>query len=274
MVIRPTPMPAEVTNFLYVLFGDYEPFYAEAAYSIGTLRRHMDPASSRILVFTDNPERIRSWPVTGVSIAEEVNAMKGASGFNFRVKLCCILKCLEDYPGDTVYLDSDTFFKKSPDTWKARWKSDCALMHRRDSLALDDSPFKGLQLRLPDGRDYRYGPESCMFNGGVIGLHRADVAIIKTALVLCDAHLQRAGKHHICEQLAISEALRISGRKILETDDVITHYYRNSAKKYMRHQISRHITRQGREPWDFNRAIPYSYLRVQWLKLLPPSAPK
>jgi hypothetical protein len=259
-------MPDERTNFIYILFGGHEPFYAEAAYSIGTLRRWVKPEDSRIIVFTDDPDKIRSWPVTSVSIAGQIGEMMGEFGFNFRVKLCCILQSLETYSGGTVYLDSDTFFKRSPDALKARLQDGSLLMHRWDSLALDDSPFKGLGLRLPDGSDYHYGPDACVFNSGVVGLRHADAAIIKTALILCDAQLRRAGKHHICEQLAISEAFRISGRKIAETEDEIAHYYRNSAKKYMRHQISLSATRQNREPWDLERPIPYSYARVQWFK--------
>ncbi|MDR3456739.1 MAG: hypothetical protein P4N60_04795 [Verrucomicrobiae bacterium] len=259
-------MPDEITNFIYVLFGDVERFYIEAAYSISTLRRRLNPQNSRIIVFTDHPEKIRSWPVTGVSIAGQIGEMQGVYGYNLRVKLGCLLQSLETYPGNTVFVDSDTFFKKSPDALKARWQDGCVLIHRLDSLALEKSPYKGLQLRLPDGLDYKYGPESCMFNSGVIGLRPADVAIVKNALVICDAQLQRAGKSHICEQLAISEAIRISGRKITETDDVIAHYYRSSAKKYMQHQISRTAARQRREPWALEQPVPYSYLRVQGLK--------
>ena len=260
-------MPGETTNFIYVLYGDNEAFYAEAAYSIGTLRRQLNPADSRVMVFTDHPEKIRSWPVTCVSIAGQLGEMHGMFGFHHRAKLCCILQCLETHPGNTIFLDSDTFFKKSPDGLKARLKDGCVLLHHRESMTPDELPFKDLQLRLPDGSDYRYGPESCMFNSGVIGLRQADVEIVKNALLICDAQLQRAGKSHICEQLAISEACRISGRKILETDDVIAHYYRTSARKYMRHHIARCATRQGREPWDFERPIPCSYSRVQWFKL-------
>jgi len=260
-------MPDEITNFMYVVFGDGETFYAEAAYSIGTLRRLVDPPTARIIVFTDRPGKTRSWPVTTVSIAGQIKEMMGASGFVHRVKLCCILQCLETYPGKTMFIDSDTFFKKSPVELKARWKPDCVFMHRRDSLALDKSPFKSLHVQLPNGQNYRYGVESCMFNAGVIGVRQTDVEIVKIALVICDAQLQRAGKSHICEQLAVSEAFRISGRKILETDDVIVHYYRSNAKKYMQRQISRSASRSGREPWDFEKPIPYSYFRVQWFKM-------
>jgi hypothetical protein len=258
----------ETTNYVYHLYGNEEVFLAEASYSIGTLLKRINPGNSRVIVFTDQPARVRSLPVICESIAGQINEMKGPFGFGFRVKLCSILKCAESYPGNIIYLDCDTIVKGSIHEMAARLGNGRAFMYRQERLAGRFPQFEGFQMQLPNGVKYKYGAESCMFNAGVIGIHHDDAKILKTALALCDALLLEGRQNHVCEQFAVSEALRISGLKILEADKVVAHYYRGSAKRYMHHQLRRFATRTGNELWNLDRPIPYSYSRVQLFKLM------
>lgn len=258
----------ETTNYVYHLYGDEEIFLAEASYSIGTLLKRINPGNSRVIIFTDQPARVRSLPVICESIAGQINEMKGPFGYGFRVKLCTILKCAESFPGNIVYLDCDTIVKGPIQEMAAKLGKGHAFMYRQERLAGRYPQFEGFQTQLPNGLKYKYGAESCMFNAGVIGIHRDDANILKTALTICDALLQEGRKSGVCEQLAVSEALRISGLKILEAYKAVAHYYRGSAKRYMHHQLRRFADRTGKELWNFDRPIPYSYPRVQWFKLM------
>jgi hypothetical protein len=140
------------------------------------------------------------------------------------------------------------------------------MMCLQEKLAGRFPTFEGFQTRLPDGTLYSYGPESWMFNAGVIGIHREDAKYLKNALNICDDLLLQGRRNHVCEQFAVSEALRIAGLKILEAREWIHHYYRSSAKQYMHDHFPDYAAHLKKELWDFDRPLPYSYPRVQWHK--------
>ena len=86
-----------MTNYIYLLYGTGNDCYIEAAYSIGTLRKRIDADTARIIVFTDQPERVKDWPVVCESIVGQLPVMFGKASFSHRAKLCAILKCLEKF---------------------------------------------------------------------------------------------------------------------------------------------------------------------------------
>ncbi|MGN6554919.1 MAG: hypothetical protein ACTHLW_14525 [Verrucomicrobiota bacterium] len=256
---------APFTNYVYHLYGNDEIFLKEASYSISTLFRRIDPKTSRIVLFTDHPERATSLPVTCVSIADEIPAMRGQSNYCYRVKLCCILKCTQEFPGNVVYLDCDTIVARSPESLAARLQPGQGLMYLREKLQGRFHQFEGFQMRLPDGRQYRYDADSWMFNAGVVGFHSQNAGVINDALRICDELLSQKRLNHVCEQFAVSEAFRLAGINLLESHPVITHYYRSSAKRYMHHRLARVKQKPG-EHWNLNQRIAYSYPRVQLFK--------
>jgi hypothetical protein len=262
------PAANQLTNYVYHLYGDEEVFLAEASYSIGTLRKRTDPNKTRIIMFTDRPARVRSLPVICESIADDINEMRGPAGYGYRVKLCCILKCAEQFPGNIVYLDCDTIVTGPIHEVAVNLGNSRALMYKRERLAGRFPQFEGFHTRLPGNVPYRFGPESWMFNAGVIGIHPENAPILKNALAICDALLLEGRQNHVCEQFAVSEAFRLAGLKILEAHKVVAHYYRGSAKRYMHHEIPRFAARIKKELWSFDRPIPYSYPRVQLFKLM------
>jgi hypothetical protein len=254
-----------MTNYIYLLYGPGEGCFLEAAYSIGTLMKRFDSASSRIIVFTDQPEKIKDWPVVCESIAGELETMRGKTDFSHRTKLCVILKCFEKYPGNVIFLDSDTFAHKNIATLAHRLSPGTALMHVYESR----NPFpdlSGFQAPLTHQVFYRYSPDSSMYNSGVIGLHREDGALVGRALELCDALLDFGFRKHTTEQFSISEVLRIFNFRVLAARSSVTHYV--SHKPYMRKKISEMIRHTGRPPWTFEHLIPYSRLKLYWLKKL------
>ena len=253
----------DMTNYIYLLYGAGDDCYIEAAYSVGTLLKRLDPVSSRIIVFTDQPERVKDWPVECDSIAGQLETMRGKANFSHRAKLCVILKCLEKYPGNVIYLDSDTSVRKNIGKLAARLCPGTAILHRFESRN-PEIGLSGFQTMLADGISYRFTPDSQMYNAGVIGLHRDNRKIVSLALELCDALLDFGSRRHTVEQFAISEALRISSINILEARGVVTHFLQH--KYYMRKKIGEMILKTGQEPWQFERPIPYSRWKVYWFR--------
>ena len=255
---------APVTNYVYLAFGKDDRFYLEASYSIGTLLKQIDPRTARVIVFTDNPERVQSWPVICESIADDLEAMKGKTGFSFRVKICAILKCFDLHPGNVIFLDTDTFLRKSVKTIAQGIRPGVGLMdffYHSDGLPM----LAGFQTTLPDGTIYRYEKESWMYNSGVIGLHQADRRVAELALLLCDAFLAAGYRRHTLEQFAVSEAMRLCGIKIVKTKSAIIHYCRPTRRKYVHHQFAKQLRDSKKEPWQFD-PISYSLAKVYWHK--------
>ena len=258
----------ETTNYVYVIFGDGEMRWLEIFYSIGTLLKKIDPATARIVVFTDHPKKFQKMPVNCHDISGEMAAMRGFADFEYRMKICCILKCAETFPGNVFYLDSDTIVTGNIVDIAAQLKKGRAIMWRRERLASRMAGFEKFEMQLPNGFIYRYGPDACMFNAGVVALHHENAkATLQTALALCDGFKRHDRSNRLCEQFANSEAMRISGLKILEADKVVAHYYRASFRTYMHERLPGFNARLKTEPWDFDRPIPCSYARVQWAKL-------
>ena len=256
-------MKNDMTNYIYLLYGSGDDSYTEAAYSIGTLRRRLDGASSRIIIFTDRPEKVKGWPVIAESVAGELAAMRGRTDFSHRAKLCVIAKCFEKYSGNIIYLDSDTFVRGDINRLAARLARGTAIMHRFECVN-PEIGLAGFHTTLAGKMDYRFSAASQMHNAGVIGLHRDDWELVGLALELCDAILDTGSRLHTAEQFSVSEALRISRTKIVTAQGVITHYIGH--RFYIREKVAERSRQTGQPPWAFERPIPYSYLKVKWLR--------
>ncbi len=254
-----------MTNYIYLLYGTGDECYTEAAYCIGTLRRRVAAASARIIVYTDAPEKVKDWPVVTESVAGQLAAMRGKTDFSHRAKLCVILKCFEKYPGNVIFLDSDTFVREDIGKLARRLSSGTAIMHLFES----ENPeigVAGFQTLLAGKISYRFTSAAQMHNSGVIGLHRDNREVVSLALELCDAILDFGRRLHTAEQFSIGEALRISNVKILEARSAVTHYVQN--KFYMRGKIYEMIRQTGRPPWQFENLISYSCRKLYWLQKL------
>lgn len=265
-------MAAETTNFVYLLYGSQEDCYLEAAYSIGTLLQNTDSARTRVWVYTDQPEKIKHWPATSMPAAHRLAEWRGATNYALRAKICVCLDCLQHQAGNLIFVDSDTFVRGNLQRLADQLSPGRALLHGFESrnplpeLAAVRFPLTGLGL-------YAYGPDSWMWNTGVIGLHQQDVALMQHALELCDALLAAGwgSRWHVMEQFAISEVMRLARVAINPAQGSVVHYYK--AKPYMRQRISRMRGETGKEPWQFPNHIRYwwPYVKLQkWLSRLTP----
>jgi hypothetical protein len=246
----------DMTNYVYLLYGPNEACFLEAAYSVGTLLKRIDPASGRVIIFTDQPEKIAAWPVVCESITGQLAAMQGETHFIHRTKLCVILRCLEQYSGNVLFLDSDTFVRGDLRSLTNKLSPGRVIMDSFESK----NPLPELtafQTTFSDRSSYHYTKAAWMCNSGVMGVQRQDALLIQHALELCDALLATGSKRHTLEQFSLSEIFRISRAEIIYSKDVIVHYVKT--KTYMRRKIAKHMRRTRLQPWEFERAIPYWY---------------
>jgi hypothetical protein len=256
-----------MTNFVYALYGTEERRWAEFFYSLGTLRLHCDHADSRVVVYTDRPERLRSAPVSCHDITEDIAATRSQDVYPYRLKLVTILKCAQQYDGNVFYLDTDTIVQGDIATRAARLAPGCGLMWKKEGVPGWIAKYNNFQTQLPDGSHYHCPPKPRMYNSGAVGLHRHDIGVLPLALALCDAFWQHDRKNRVCEQFALTEAMRISGLKILEASDIVIHYYRVSFQAYMHERLRQFNAQLSGPPWEFQRPFPASYARVQLAKL-------
>lgn len=253
-----------MTNYLYLLYGVQDECYLEAAYSLGTLLKRIHASTARVVVFTDQPTKIKNWPVITEPIADALATMQGPTRFIHRTKLCVISKCFDLYPGNVVYFDSDTFVSGNIETLANQLRSGTAIMDSFESKnPVPD--LAGFHTTLSDNVDYRYTENSLMYNAGVIGLHRGDRQLVQHALELCDALLAADSQRHTTEQFSISEMLRIFNLKVLKSEGVVVHY--RKAKLYIREQVIKRMCATGLQPWEFATNIPYWYPAIKFMKL-------
>lgn len=253
-----------MNNYLYNLYGTDDDYYLEAAYGIGRILKCTRAESRRVIVFTDRPDKIEGWPVICEDVANDLAAMKGTADFGHRTKLCVILRCLENYSGNVVLQDSDTFVHGNLEGLVGRLAPGRVIMDSFEYRNPYPELLHGFETTLSDAI-YRYTKDSWMCNAGVIGIHREDAKLIRRALELCDAFLATGLRRNTFEQFAVSEVFRLSGSEMVYSRKVIIHY--RKAKPYMRKQISRRIRNTSKKPWEFEQAIPYSYPYVKMLKL-------
>ena len=253
-----------MTNYTYLLYGLQDEYYLEAAYSIGTLLRRIDARSARVIVFTDHPKKIKAWPVICESIANDLTAMQGPARYIHREKMCVILRCFDLYPGNVIFFDSDTFVSGNIDALANQLGAGTAIMDSFESK----NPMPeliGFRALLSGNVDYSYSANSVMYNSGVTGLHRDDRQLIERALALCDGLLAAGSQKHTIEQFSVSEMLRLANVNVVKSRGVVVHYIK--AKLYIREQISKAMRDTGRQPWEFERAIPYWYPAIKFMKL-------
>lgn len=191
----------------------------------------------KIVVYTDQPEAFADLGdriVTEAMDAERLQRWRGEVDFVHRVKLEVLLDCAAKHPGTLLYVDSDTYFMRDPWTLFAQVGPRTALMHEREGRLLErkNGIFRKMEtfvrthaMALPSGETVRMTASTEMWNAGVIGLTRDNVALLRRALELTDA-MYALYQKHVMEQLAVSWVLQTT-LTLRATDDVIYHYWRS-----------------------------------------------
>lgn len=218
-------------QLLYLLYGDKPVYRHEAKFSIlSALRHRKDPASFTITVMTDQPEAFEGWPVTVLPLdAQTLDTWKGTGGYYHRRKACAIQAGVQ-LADKTIFIDTDTVFFKDPAELFGRVTDDQFLMDEFEwswAQASRRPEYRAFAEEVEAGSE-RPAPSLKLFNSGICGLTRANVALLDGALGLIDQWAHHGATLLTIEQIAVS--FMLDGKKVVEANDCINHYF--SVKSY------------------------------------------
>ncbi|AOA06338.1 hypothetical protein [Pseudomonas sp. TMW 2.1634] len=218
-------------QLLYLLYGDKEVYRLEARFSIlSALRHRKNPADFTITLMTDQPEAFDGWPITVLSLSEEtLGIWQGAGGYSHRRKACAIQAGVM-LAGKTIFIDTDTVFFKDPALLFKRVTDDQFLMDEFE-LSWAQASRRAWYRPLVTHLDAEYiapAPALRLFNSGVCGMTNANSHIVEGAISLIDQWAHLGARILTIEQIALS--FMLYGRRVIEANDCINHYY--AVKRY------------------------------------------
>ena len=236
--------PQYVGTMMYLAYGS-GPYASEAVFSLLTAAYFEPFESSRIryVVYTDQPGAFAA--LEGVILAP-INKAKleewlDGSDYIHRCKLMAIIEALETYKGKLAFVDTDTYFQRSPMHIFDRIGSGRSCLHvlesiigltRSSSAGKIRESFKRHPFTWGDGSKALLGGDSEMWNSGVIGFDYSDIGVLREGLRLSD-HLWEHTRAHNCEQFAIGVAAR-KMTSVSLTWDVVFHYWPKFLKQPFR----------------------------------------
>ena len=262
---------------MYLLYGDNNKYWQEAKFSILTAWRFINQEAPgfKIVVCTDQPEQINGYPVTVQHFdAEKLKEWAGPLAYFHRAKNRAMAEVMDKYSSPTVFVDSDTYFKKSPELLFARIGPGRAVMHKSEGLIVEkhNSPVRHLQslvfpdpwggtythdslarhlqgLIFPDpwGGTYTFSPQAEMWNSGIVGLHPTNRPLLDRSLWLLDELYWRTKIFNV-EQFSLAEVLR-SETKLHQSADIVVHYW-HFLRPFFHQKLNRFFSERRDAPFD------------------------
>ncbi|WP_420713185.1 hypothetical protein [Pseudomonas sp. SL4(2022)] len=230
-------------QLVYLAFGT-DIYQREAVFSIVSAlahsTAHTDARQFDIQVFTDDPQFYAKLPVTTHVIDP---TWDGPHHYHFRIKHAALLSVLNEYE-KAVLIDTDTFFRASPDILLARVTGG-RLLCNAIGAPLGESPSLPSQSIAHIRQVGLLEASLRQTNSGVIGLTTADKGILEHSIRLMDDLRPLAPELYTLEELCL--ALAAHGTLQLGAcTDLIHHYW--SRKAQFRAKIQAWHTKHHGEP--------------------------
>lgn len=220
---------------MYISFGEGR-HVDEVRFSVQTALRHVPSAGGSwgVSVWTDRPSAWKDLPVDVVEVdPEQARAWMGPHQYVWRAKIEVLRAALERSGGGRcVYVDGDTWWRRSPSVVFDRVGPGRSVMHLREgrppapeAAALAHVLERHRPVR-PDQSPWEFPADRDSWNAGVIGLHPADAAVCEEVAQLTDQLLEHGfGEHsHTSEQLAFAVGLA-ARTSVAEARDAVVHYW-------------------------------------------------
>ncbi len=198
------------------------PHENEAVFSMYSARRFRQEGV-QIVVYSDQPRHLPTELGAQLRLIsrDEFNAWT-AGGLNlFRPKLFVLRDALNCFGGACAFMDTDTYFRQSPERLSDKIKPNTAVMHIDEGSI--QAEFVGHTYKDEHGRTDAIRTGDMMWNSGVVGLHESSVKTLEVVQAANDALLTR-GLPQISEQAALGVILSRSYR-LFAADDVVYHYW-------------------------------------------------
>jgi hypothetical protein len=216
---------------LYLSYGA-GPIVDEITFSILTALRFLrDTSAIQIVVYTDTPAAFASLPVRIREVtANELALWQGSAGYTHRRKTCVIQDALKTFGGRIAFVDSDTWFRRSPKLLFDRIGPGRTCLHLREvalrngAKGLLDAFLKSREFFDVSGQRRNFAEKIYTWNSGVVGIDEADVALMQDVLFFIDdvwidfkevADIEQFATSHVfCEETDVSEV-----------GDIVFHYW-------------------------------------------------
>lgn len=218
-----TPAP----QLVYLAFGA-ETYQREAVFSIVSALAHSSsPVETRtfeIQVFTDSPMFYKQLPVR---IRPIEPGWDGPHQYHFRIKHAALQAVLREH-GKAVLIDTDTFFRVSPERLFERVVSG-SLVCNAIGAEIGQSPELPDKLLDYMERHDLADPALRQTNSGVIGMVDADTSVLDRSIMLMDELRPLVPNLYTLEEFSL--ALAAHGKlQLISCTDIIHHYWSRKAQ--------------------------------------------
>jgi len=220
-----------MTRVGVIAYGSKPRRHSEAHGAILSAMAHA-PAGVEFVVLTDRPERYR-WLQDSVTIehlqSTTLRQWRGPTQDRYRPKIEALRWLAGGAIGHVVLVDTDTLTRRDLQTMVERLDRGTFLLHERE-YALSAPPRRGDRVLKDEilGRSWHGitpGPQSAMWNGGVVGCPRSRLAVLDEVAEVFDS-MRPKSSHFAIEQLAYSVVFEARG-PVEEAAPWIDHYWAN-----------------------------------------------
>jgi hypothetical protein len=203
---------------LYIVFGDNKGYYDGAKFSLLTFMNWvLSEDTVEIVILTENPDEFESYPVTVFPIsADQSNEWSLEGKYYFRIKnrgMAYIMDQLQLKEQDKIlFLDTDTYFHKSPLPLFDLIKPNQALFYLNEGLIYNRKRFKvyidhleGNPIKV-DNDVYELSKESAMWGSLMVGIMPNMRPSLEWADKLMQILIETVPAHTV-EPFSLSESL-------------------------------------------------------------------
>lgn len=213
-------------RIVYQSYGN-ESIYIQTLFSIFSLQHYindmLDKHIFNIIVYTDNPDYFSRYKIkTSLLTSDQIQKWKGKYNFIHRIKIKIIEDVARKYNDAVIYIDSDTYFVKSPLMLFKSISPQISLMLNNEGK-ISKNNFKRLYKYLLNTKIINVKNTTLyMWNAGLIGIDKSNLFIIKEVLDLND-QIYESFYRHIVEQFSFSYILQ-KNTIICPGSDYLVHY--------------------------------------------------
>jgi len=211
---------------VYQSYGNNDVF-KQTLFSIFTLQYYLSETRINfpysIIVYTDKPEIFSKYNLETSLLSQNlIQKWKGKYNFLHRVKIIIIEDAARRSNDSIIYIDSDTYFIKSPILLFKKISSEISLMLNNEGQISKNNQkllfnFLSNKTNLDIGNNKIF-----MWNAGLIGIDKSNIHLINKILELND-NIYEKFYRHIVEQFSFSYYLQIN-TNIYSCDDYLIHY--------------------------------------------------
>lgn len=226
-----------------------------------------DAEQLHLVVYTDSPQHFDGLPVHVHALTDaDVHAWcDKPRAYNNRAKTRAMMDARDRWQLPLVYVDGDTWWKRSPMTLVNRLRPGRAVMHVPESTLLHSPDQRSRRLAdhlrhtdiaLRDER-FRIAPDAVMWNSGVVGLHPTDAHLLDDAGDLAQQLWDGLPGQPFLEQFSLGQVLG-QHVQLVESRTHLFHYWMAHLRTDFRARLPRLLAELAPLPLPEQAALAYA----------------